>query len=617
MADVLPLMDPSASGPDLLKQTFETAGIAIIVLDEQGLVLFCNPAACALLEYEMPALKGCSVEDLLPGYGTTKLHALTKPPGYVCTLRDIKGCTRAGRSIPLALHITRWRDTAPSGRYTLILRSIAEELEQERATQLELAQSANAIKGSRIGVFEYDVAADHVTASEIWRDLMGLEVAEDVDLKAEWISRVHDDDLDRVIRIIKDCVSGAESRQVMVYRLFDRDFNGLRWMRSEMTVLDHRPDGRALRMIGALVDVTETKEIEAALHNSGMRFRSAFDNAPIGMALSGPDGRWAEVNRAFSDLLGYDSNELIQLNFPKLTHPEDIQSDYQNLQRFLESDEATYRTNKRYIHKQGHVVHGVLNVVVVRDENGAVSQLVSQIIDVTEQHRLQQIKSEFVSTVSHELRTPMTSILGALKLLSARAEENISDGAKRLIDIAVQNGERMSALVNDIVDFESFSAGKAKLDIKPLDIVPLIQKRSRNSQATDENCIKVSLEGVSKPVFALVDAKRFNQVMDNLLSNATKFSERGETVKVTLSQADSMARIAVVNRGPPVPEEFRDRIFTPFEQAAPVLTRSANGSGLGLSICQQIVESFGGDIGFACGGTGLTEFWFTVPLAKT
>ena len=154
--------------------------------------------------------------------------------------------------------------------------------------------------------------------------------------------------------------------------------------------------GRAIRYQGrparlaTLRDMTERARAEAALQESEERFRSAFEHAAIGKALVGLDGRWLRVNRALCTLLGYDEEELLATTFQMLTHPDDLDTDLEHVRLLQAGAIASYELEKRYVHKDGHVIWGVLSVSLVRDEAGAPLYFISQIQDVGERRALEE-----------------------------------------------------------------------------------------------------------------------------------------------------------------------------------------------------------------------------------
>jgi PAS domain S-box-containing protein len=251
--------------------------------------------------------------------------------------------------------------------------------------------------------------------------------------------------------------------------------------------------------------------------------------------------------------------------------------------------------------------------------------------DVTERRRLEQLKSEFVSTVSHELRTPLTSIRASLGLIAGGVAGEVSPEVRELLDIAYNNSERLVLLVNDILDMEKIESGRLEFRRERQPARRLLE------QAVEANRAYGAQFGVS---FALIpptgpdadrpdadrpkadidadaavyaDAGRIQQVLANLLSNAAKFSPRDGTVEASLAIDAGNITFRVRDHGKGIPAEFRDRIFQRFAQADSSDVRQKGGTGLGLSISKAIVEHHGGIVGFEDAEGGGTLFWFTLP----
>lgn len=229
--------------------------------------------------------------------------------------------------------------------------------------------------------------------------------------------------------------------------------------------------------------------------------------------------------------------------------------------------------------------------------------------------RLDKLKDEFISVVSHELRTPLTSIRGAVGLIAQRVVEPGSDPYQLLIQTAVNNCERLSSIINDLLDVQKFEAGKFVLQLKPVDLVDLVQQAISASNAyAHKYQVNVRLQAdLAMPLTVNADALRIRQVVDNLLSNAIKFSRPGGAVLVELSGDDQQVKVAITDHGVGIPESFHARVFDKFSQADASDSRTQEGTGLGLTICKKIVESHQGQIGFISQEQQGSCFWVTLP----
>ncbi len=239
------------------------------------------------------------------------------------------------------------------------------------------------------------------------------------------------------------------------------------------------------------------------------------------------------------------------------------------------------------------------------------------ITDITERKKLENIKSEFISIVSHELRTPLTSIRGALGLLTGAFSASIPEKARELLQMANSNSERLTVMINDLLDLEKMDSGKFRLEYKPVDIKTLTEQAIKAAEGYASQ-YQVSMKLVEAPegLVLQADENRLLQVYANLLSNAIKFSSEGGTIEVSVKKTDDHVKISVLDHGHGIPQSFRSRMFERFSQADSSDTRSKGGSGLGLSITKAIIEQHGGNIDFISAEGKGTEFFFELPLTR-
>jgi signal transduction histidine kinase len=231
----------------------------------------------------------------------------------------------------------------------------------------------------------------------------------------------------------------------------------------------------------------------------------------------------------------------------------------------------------------------------------------------SELQRANQHKGEFLANMSHELRTPLNSILGFSQLLLEGDGGELNRDQKQDVEIIVQNGQHLLALINDLLDISKLEAGKAQLHRGEVDVADLVAQCVENVSSLAKNKkLELSFtvgENVGR-VFA--DGPKLKQVLLNLLGNAIKFTESGG-VSVSAERHGSELQLSVRDTGIGVPAEDSERIFESFQQGKSGMTGKYQGTGLGLAICRQLVEMHGGKIWVkSVPGQGST-FSFTVP----
>jgi protein-histidine pros-kinase len=238
--------------------------------------------------------------------------------------------------------------------------------------------------------------------------------------------------------------------------------------------------------------------------------------------------------------------------------------------------------------------------------------------DVSERRQLLEetarIKDEFFATVSHELRTPLTSMLGYCELMADL--EELSPQGRRFLQVITRSAERELRLVDDLLTLVAIE--DSGLEIRPhvVDLEPLVRDAFEAARPRAEEVgIELSLEIPGFPVQVAVDHDRIGQAIDNMLSNALKFTPRGGSVRVRLRTRERLAEIEVADSGPGIPENEAGRIFERLFRADSAVAQQVPGAGLGLTIALAIAEAHHGSIELVKDDSVGTTFRMELPLA--
>ena len=242
-----------------------------------------------------------------------------------------------------------------------------------------------------------------------------------------------------------------------------------------------------------------------------------------------------------------------------------------------------------------------------------VASRTAELAELHERHeRLEQLKYTFVGAVSHELRTPLTAIRGSLEMLSDGDAGELPASAHTAVELAARGSERLSRLVNDIIDLERLESGQFSFAPLPHELDPLLRD-AVESLAHMARGVGVEIEVVPGDAYVLCDADQLTQIIVNLVGNALKFTPPSGRISIEYTCRDSEVEVAVTDQGRGIPADELDAIFDRFHQVATSIDQNKGGAGLGLAITKHIVEAHGGRIWAECEpGQGAT-FRFTLP----
>ncbi|GAB7046603.1 sensor histidine kinase [Catenuloplanes indicus] len=238
------------------------------------------------------------------------------------------------------------------------------------------------------------------------------------------------------------------------------------------------------------------------------------------------------------------------------------------------------------------------------------------ITDLTREHRVERLKSDFIATVSHELRTPLTPIIGYLDLLRTRGARMAPEKRAQALELVADRARHMSRLVEDLLLASRVGDGQdepaLRVDLGTHDLVTLVHQVAEDMGGA-EGRVVTHLPG--EPVEVRCDAGRTIQVIGNLVGNALKYSPSTERVDVRLGVRDARAWVEVIDRGRGIPADQLTKVFEKFHRVEDPMTMSTGGTGLGLFIARRLAHAMGGDISLISAlGTG-TTFTLTLPLA--
>jgi PAS domain S-box-containing protein len=385
-------------------------------------------------------------------------------------------------------------------------------------------------------------------------------------------------------------------------------------------------------LIATIKAFLRARQAEEEMHRSEAKFKTVFENAFIGIVLLDERLNYLEVNPAMCGVLGRRREEIV--GFPLLSFiPPGGRSDSHEIQRSLE-ETGTWRGTFALAGADGHLVHlewhisahslsGVRLAVVtdisdrMRFESERNDLLASERSARAEAERANYLKDEFLSTLSHELRTPLNSIL----LWTQRLQHEVDDHAQveRGLSAIERNTKIQAQLISDLLDVSAIVSGKLRLHIRPLDLAAMIKGALEGlSPAIEAKQLTLQTRFDVDAGLISGDGERLQQVVWNLVNNATKFTPSGGHIDVRLERVESHVEISVADDGQGIRPELLPYLFDRFRQGETKGNRSQGGLGLGLAIVKHLVEMHGGTVRALSAGLGQgAKFTVKLPIAAT
>jgi PAS domain S-box-containing protein len=367
-------------------------------------------------------------------------------------------------------------------------------------------------------------------------------------------------------------------------------------------------DGSALGAVVALHDVTERKAAQRGLEEATRRLESILSAAGEGICGLDPEGRISYANPAAARLTGYPVEDLIGRGLDELLAP--LRAGWADGGEVVPG-QGPREDTAVVLRRDGSSVPAEYVLTGVDDDAGAGVVVMR---DVSERRAVEQMKDEFVALASHELRTPLTSILGYLEVVLDEYEDDLPPEPRRLLQVAERNARRLADLVSDVLVAAQADAGRLRLDMGAVDLRALVLECVEGARpAAEERKLTLSVDAEALPAVT-GDRGRLTQVLDNLISNALKFTPPGGRVQVAGGREDGRAVVRVADTGMGIPEREVERLFTRFYRSSSAVRAAVPGTGLGLAITKMIVEGHGGSVEVESEeGVGST-FWVALPI---
>ena len=609
----------------LLRTLLDLSPDAIIVINPHDPhvswpIIDCNLACCQMNGFEREELIGRSIDVLNVTEGTEEeRNAYLKQVREAGTLKlETLHHRKDGTTFPVEVSTT----IVNIGQRELIIgidRDITERRRMEEALAREQYLLNALLDNTPDYIYFKDTESRFIKTSKSHAKAFGLSDPDEVIGKSDFDFFTEDharpayDDEQEIIRSGQSL--SKEERETWP----DRPDTWV--LTTKMPLRDQ--EGKIIGTFGTSKDITERKQIEAELVREKQFLETLNHNSPVAIVVLDNDENIVSCNPAFERLYGYEAQEIIGKNLDTLiTTPDMIEeaSAYtkQAMHGLVHGIGKRRKKNGQFVNVE---LYGV--PVVVDDEKIGTLAIYHDITEMDRARRdaeeANRAKSEFLANMSHEIRTPMNGVIGMLELA---LDTPLTSEQRDYLQTSLQSAEALLTLLNDILDFSKIEAGRLELDKINFnlrntveDVAYTLAKRAHDKGLEIACLIHPDLTSDLRG-----DPGRLRQILVNLVGNAIKFTHQGEIIiqAEPLEETETHTRVhfAVQDSGIGISYERQAAVFDRFTQADGSTTRKYGGTGLGLTICKQLVEAMGGKIGVqSIPGVGST-FWFDVNFEK-
>jgi PAS domain S-box-containing protein len=476
-------------------------------------------------------------------------------------------------------------------------RKRVEEALRESEQDLKHAQAvANA------GSWRLDVRRNQLLWSDETHRIFGILKGKPMTYET-FLSSVHPDDREYVDRKWSAALKGEPYD--IEHRIVVED--EVKWVR-ERAELEFGSKDELKGGFGTVQDITERKRMEDELRVKDF----AVTSAASGIAIADLNGYVTYLNLACLSMWNYEEEDVLG------KHATFFFADKNQASVGLKavSEEGTWQGEIKAKRRDGSTFDVQILSNLVNDADGEPFCSMASFVDVTERKKLEQLKDEFIGLVSHELRTPLTVINGCLSTVLSEWKRLPSGEARQLLRDAILESEALSHLVENLLELSRFQAQQLTLYAEPTDVNRVV-KTTLDKIKLQAPSRKFSTSIPDKLPLIQVDPLRIERILYNLLDNATKYSTPESQIQITVRKESKRLVIGVSNRGRGLSPTEQARLFSPFQRLENGRPDTVRGIGLGLLVCQRLVEAHGGEIWVdSKKDTGVT-FSFTLPYEKS
>jgi len=657
---------------ELLRAIFEQAAIGIARVGFQGEWLQVNQTLCDLFGYTRDELLQLKCQDLT---GSDHLHYNTSFIEHLLS-KDISTCSlekclfrKEGTLIWVNLSVSLVCDHDKKPIYFIAvveditqrkqsegeIKKLNQKLEQrvqERTAQLQQINNNLAAEINKCTLIEQqlnitqerlqfllssspgaiytsiptgDYGATYM--SQTIHSITGYQAWEFVEKSQFWAERVHPDDIEKAFNQLSQILE--TETEILEYRFLHKD-NTYRWIRDELKLI-HSHISQSTEIIGYMIDITEHKQTEISLRESEERFRLMANSAPVLIWVCNSKSQCTFVNQVWLDFTGRTLEQELGRGWLDNIHPDDAQ--YLLSNNFSKCNHKESFTNEFRLRRWDGEYRWILNQGVPRlTADGNFSGYIGSCIDITERKQAEELLftlnrellqsnrelEQFAYVASHDLQEPLRIVSLFSQLLARKYQDNLDEETQTYIYYIVDAATRMQQLIKDLLAYSQVGTSKSTANFEPVDCNQVLQQALQNLQVaiTKQNAI---INSNQLPT-VIADPQQLVILWQNLIGNAIKYCHPEVSPYIEIGIKPNLINesqtqewcFSVRDNGIGINSEYFERIFKIFQRLHH--SQEYPGTGIGLAICQKIVERHGGRIWVESEENQGSTFYFTLPM---
>ncbi len=477
------------------------------------------------------------------------------------------------------------------------------------------------------GIWDWQVGFDEIYYSDRWKTLLGYKPQELENTFDTWIDLIHPDELNQVTKEIEHFIHHPKKVFETEFRMKHKD-GSYRWIHNRATATVGT-NGKAARIFGSHTDITQEKLISLQVE----KLIQAIHQSPVPIIITDIKGNIEFVNQKYCQLTGYQYPEVIGKKTDILKSGVHNKDFYQNLWKTILSGK-TWNGEICNRKKSGELYWELASISPIFDEKGLIKSFVKVCENISEKKKIEAElktakdkaeianihKDNFLANMSHEIRTPLNGIIGFAEFL--KDPEITQEAKEKYVSIIRSSSQTLLSLIDDIIDVSKLESGELDIQPEQFDLIDLMHELyilfDEMKRLKEKAYIKLILTLPShyQHLFIESDKLRVRQVLNNLLSNALKFTEKGK-IEFGFRIKNNVLEFFVSDTGIGIPQEKQKVIFERFNQSDEEISKRYGGTGLGLAISGGIVNILGGHIEVDSKPGKGSVFKFIIPFHRS